>query len=440
MSTTDIANRAELNPIDLKFVVLKKHSFELPFDFLLASMIARGSCAAIRSLTFGVEEIWHPEFYPLQRSDAALDRVTQLIEQLGPACQEINVVKWPRLQDDTVIDQTYSEMQAHYASADSSMTDPILSLNTNACISANLKILGLFWFDFEDPEFWAMARSNWCLTSHQWVWSEEEFSSGHTLYPVQATREFNTIDNMTNLRELRVTFSSYSDDRYYLDPIFSSVILDLEEVKIMIRASWDGWDSLSLDPRPLGAYWNALEGKVPDLRVTLTFIEYFDCAKFEDWRRLFHPKVPVGCCQWLPGAVVTRLTLRYLSQSYGDTLTRLDIHSELVDEAGRNDALALLSDVIQILRSLCALTQFIFDSTVTFHFCRVVARLRKSNWMKLVFFRDRLLDIPARAESTIPSSNLIMTTFEEGVANILQRKWTFHDAKDREYGPRGYKG
>ena len=67
---------------------------------------------AIRSLTFGVEEIWHPEFYPLQRSDAALDRVTQLIEQLGPACQEINVVKWPRLQDDTVIDQTYSEMQA----------------------------------------------------------------------------------------------------------------------------------------------------------------------------------------------------------------------------------------------------------------------------------------------------------------------------------------
>ena len=71
---------------------------------------------------------------------------------------------------------------------------------------------------------------------------------------------------MTNLRELRVTFSSYSDDRYYLDPIFSSVILDLEEVKIMIRASWDGWDSLSLDPRPLGAYWNALEGKVPDLR------------------------------------------------------------------------------------------------------------------------------------------------------------------------------
>ena len=45
MSTTDIANRAELNPIDLKFIVLKKHSFELPFDFLLASMIARGSCA-----------------------------------------------------------------------------------------------------------------------------------------------------------------------------------------------------------------------------------------------------------------------------------------------------------------------------------------------------------------------------------------------------------
>ena len=71
---------------------------------------------------------------------------------------------------------------------------------------------------------------------------------------------------------------------------------------------------------------------------------------------------------------------------------------------------------------------------------QVVARLRKSNWMKLVFFRDRLLDIPARAESTIPSSNLIMTTFEEGLANILQRKWTFHDAKDREYGPRGYKG
>ena len=128
--------------------------------------------------------MWHPDFYPLQRNDSALDRITQLIDQLGPACKEIVLVKWPRLQDDTLIDETYSEMQAHYASAERSMTDPILSLTTNVYL-ANLQVLGLFWFDFEDPEFWAMASSNGCLTSHQWVWSEEEFSSGHTLYPTQ---------------------------------------------------------------------------------------------------------------------------------------------------------------------------------------------------------------------------------------------------------------
>ena len=132
-----------------------------------------------------MEEIWQPDFYPLQRSDAALDRVTQIVDQLGSQCQEVNVVKWPRLQDDTLIDATYSEMQAHYASADRSTTDPILALANNYNLYANLQVLGLFWFDHEDPEFWSMARSKWCLTSHQWVWSEEEFSSGHTLYLTQ---------------------------------------------------------------------------------------------------------------------------------------------------------------------------------------------------------------------------------------------------------------
>ena len=67
---------------------------------------------AIRRLTFAVEEIWHPDFYPLQRSDVALDRISQLVSELGTECREINVVKWPRLQDDTLIERTYSEMQA----------------------------------------------------------------------------------------------------------------------------------------------------------------------------------------------------------------------------------------------------------------------------------------------------------------------------------------
>ena len=67
---------------------------------------------AIRRLTFAVEEIWHPDFYPLQRSDVALDRISQLVSELGVECREINLVKWPRLQDDTIIDHTYAEMQA----------------------------------------------------------------------------------------------------------------------------------------------------------------------------------------------------------------------------------------------------------------------------------------------------------------------------------------
>ena len=81
-----------------------------------------------------------------------------------------------------------SPAQAHYASSDASTTDPILAVITNMHIFAHLEVFGLFWFDFEDPEFWAMARSDWCITSHQWAWSEEEFCSGHTLYPTQGGR------------------------------------------------------------------------------------------------------------------------------------------------------------------------------------------------------------------------------------------------------------
>ena len=86
-------------------------------------------------------------------------------------------------QTDT--DQLNTIHQAHYASSDVATTDPILAIITNVYLYANLEVLGLFWFDFEEPEFWAMARSDWCLMSHQWMWSEEEFSSGHTLYPTQ---------------------------------------------------------------------------------------------------------------------------------------------------------------------------------------------------------------------------------------------------------------
>ena len=86
--------------------------------------------------------------------------------------------------------------------------------------------------------------------------------------PFSASREFNVVDNLSNLKELRLTFSSYSDDRYFLDPVFSP-ISTLRRLKVMIRSSWNGWDGLNAGHRPVGAYWNSLMGRVPDLRGVL---------------------------------------------------------------------------------------------------------------------------------------------------------------------------
>ena len=73
-----------------------------------------------------------------------------------------------------------------------------------------------------------------------------------------------------------------------------------------------------------------------------------------------------------------------------------------------------------------------------------MARLRKAEWRQLVLFRDRLQEardrpLEADAEAAVPEGNPI-AAFEAGVGNILERKWRFHDARDREYGPRGYNG
>ena len=57
-------------------------------------------------------------------------------------------------------------------------------------------------------------------------------------------------------------------------------------------------------------------------------------TKLRDWRLLFYPKIPVSCCQWLPGAVVTLSTLGLIGQAYPDTLTSLDLHTELIDDRG----------------------------------------------------------------------------------------------------------
>ena len=66
--------------------------------------------------------------------------------------------------------------------------------------------------------------------------------------------------------------------------------------------------------------------------VTLTFIEFFDYTKFSDPRLLFYPKIPVICCQWLPGSVVTLSVLRHIGETYSGSLVCLDLHSELIDE------------------------------------------------------------------------------------------------------------
>jgi len=435
----------EVSFVHLKLFALRKHSFFLPFASLLEVFVTRGACSAVRSLSFAVEEIWQPDFYPLQRSDSALDRVTQLVDQLGPQCREVNVVKWPRLQDDTLIDATYSEMQAHYATTDKSTTDPILALANNHHLYANLQVLGLFWFDHEDPEFWSMARSKWCLTSHQWVWSEEEFSSGHTLYLTQATREYAAVDGLFNLKELRLTFSAYSNDTAFLHPSIMASN-ELTQLKVMIRASWLGWESVHAEIRTFeSSYWPDLTKHLPNLRVTLTFIEFFDILKFDVPERVFHKAVPVACCQWLPGALVTLNVLNCISVSHSNTLTRLDIHCEVVDDKCRGDILLLLADVIRILRSLRSLTQLIYDSSITLHFCKVVARLRKLHWCQLVFFKDRILDCSEIGneddESVFPSLRQdVLLVFERGISHTVRRKWRFHDHRDREYGPRGYKG
>ena len=124
----------------------------------------------------------------------------------------------------------------------------------------------------------------------------------------------------------------------------------------------------------------------PSISVTLTFIEFFDISKFDVPERVFHKAVPVECCQWLPGALVTLSVLNCIGVSYSNTLTRLDIHCELVDDylPRRGDILLLLSDVIRIFRGLHALTRLIYDSSITLHFCKGSFHFCQLIWMGVV--------------------------------------------------------
>jgi len=225
---------------------------------------------------------------------------------------------------------------------------------------------------------------------------------------------------------------------------------ELRLLKVMIRASWLGWESVHSEIRTFdSSYWPDLTKRIPHLRVTLTFIEFFDISKFDVPERVFHKAVPVECCQWLPGALVTLSVLNCIGVSYSNTLTRLDIHCELVDDylPRRGDILLLLSDVIRIFRGLHALTRLIYDSSITLQFCKVVARLRKLRWRQLVFFKDRILNCSgARNEEDNDESVFLssrqgaLPVFERSMSHTVGRKWRFHDKNDREYGPRGYKG
>ena len=79
-----------------------------------------------------------------------------------------------------------------------------------------------------------------------------------------ASREFDVVGMLINLQELRLTLCNYSDDRSFLNPDLLTNV-SLTSLKLMIRASWNGWDSLNVGFRAIGAYWPALSRKMPNL-------------------------------------------------------------------------------------------------------------------------------------------------------------------------------
>ena len=73
--------------------------------------------------------------------------------------------------------------------------------------------------------------------------------------------------------------------------------------------------------------------------------------------------------------------------------------------------------------------------------------MRKAEWNQLVFFSDQLRDVGDQGvegggwkEPIEENPRGSKDIFEEGIGKILSRKWRFHGGKDREYGPRGYRG
>ena len=120
-------------------------------------------------------------------------------------------------------------------------------------------------------------------------------------------------------------------------------------------------------------------------------------------------------------------------------------HSPGSFSISRNGFHCLLSDLIKVLRLCRSLKRFVFDSSVTRHFCKIVARMRKSEWSQLVFFSDRLRElVETRTERWKEPIEMNakggVTAFEEGMGKLIGRRWKFHDNKDREYGPKGYRG
>jgi len=210
----------------------------------------------------------------------------------------------------------------------------------------------------------------------------------------------------------------------------------------MIRSSWLGWNPLVFEhphdegERHMGGYWNKIVKLGVKVEVTLTFIEFYDLFKLEDWRYLLYPKIPVFVCQWLPGSVPTLSTLQCLRWAYSDTLVKLEVYAELIDDRMRNSVSSLVSDLLPILRHCQNLIKFAFDSTITKTFVIAVARIRKTRWQRLTLFDDRIIDTVCKDLQN--SFTQEISALEASVALVLGRKWKLCGMKEREIGPRAF--
>lgn len=91
----------------------------------------------------------------------------------------------------------------------------------------------------------------------------------------------------------------------------------------------------------------------------------------------------------------------------------------------------MLADVICLIRDCPVLTHLTFDSTVTLHFVNILMRTKRHHWQRVVLFGDKLRGC-VRQQA--------IDAFQDGMAKIIGRDWRFHDKKDRERGPRFYRG